>query len=789
MSFQEDDLQEILTIFKGETEEHLQKLNEGILALEKDPGRKNLIEEVFREAHNIKGAARMIGFEEVEKLAHSLEDIFNEARKDRYSLKGEVSDILLECLDLINRMISDRLIGKDEVTLDVDGYLERQRAVVRGTERKEGPSGVLEGKVSPSTESGRLAERWRGERKKPARSEEAGPGEAGVGTGSGEPAHGKSIEKKGVPREPVKVAPSFEETIRVSVDKLDELMAQVGEILVSKIRSDERLKGARGFLGHLADFQKDWHRLNHHLVSRSRTHEETTEQVIGFIRENTSRLDDLLEEASRLSEGLAEENLRLESISGNIQESVNQVRMLPMSAIFNYFPRLVRDIGREEGKEVELTIRGAETKLDKRILEELKDPLTHLLRNSIEHGLESIAERKIAGKTEHGRITLSAYQKGSNVVVDLEDDGYGIDPEKIKAIGLQRGFITEEELSDISHSQLMQLIFQPGFSSKSIITDLSGRGIGLDVVLTSIERLKGTISTSSVIGEGTRFSIKLPLTLATTQALIVKAGGQKFAIPLTAVEYTGEVDLEGISTLEGRETVLIGDRSTDIIKLVEILGLDDTGSEDNGAKIPLVVLFSADDRVAFTVDDLVSEGEIVLKSFGSQLVRVPNVAGATLLADGTPVVILNFFDLIKSARMARGLWIAEKMKNRERKKTRFTVMVVDDSITTRTLEKNVLESNDYKVVTAVDGADALDQLKTKKVDLVVSDIQMPKMDGFELTSTIRGEKDHRHLPVVLVTSLESEEDKEKGVKCGADAYITKGIFNQGNLLNTLKQLL
>jgi two-component system chemotaxis sensor kinase CheA len=828
----DDDLQELLTIFKSESEEHLQKLNEGILTLEKEPDKKDVLEEIFREAHSLKGAARMIGFEEIEKIAHAIEDVFNDARKGRLLLTGAVSDYVLEGLDLVNRIVVYKLRGKGAGEVSLGDYLDRHASVVAAAGRKgprqppapetgapSAPSAPPSAGVPPAArgadkvsrrgtaEKGFDKPRRKGVERPSAepppvvepsaaeRPPEAGDGGISISIGVKDDVSRviRQAEDKSRARrrqnEPVEAAPQYEETIRVSVDKLDELMAQVGEILVTKIRSDVRLQEVREFLNRFTVFQRAWHRHMRSMVISPMVREDRVRLMSEFVATHSRVIDDLSDSILHLSDGMAEDNLRLELISGNIQESVNRIRMLPMSALFNYFPRLIRDIAREEAKEVELVVRGGETRLDKRILEELKDPLTHLVRNSIDHGIEKGDERQAAGKPRVGRLTLSAYQKGNSVLVELEDDGQGIDPVKIREVALRRGFISAEALDELTPSQIIQVIFQPGFTTKSIITDVSGRGVGLDVVLTNIERLKGKLSTTSTPGRGTRFSIKLPLTLATTQALLIRSAGQRFALPLTAVEFTGEIDLDDISTVEGKETVLVNGALLSLIRMAEVLELPSSPEESGRGRIPLVVLSSTDERIAFTVDEFIGEREVVVKGLGSHLARVPNVAGATLLADGTPVMILNVFDLIKNARRARGQWVVERVKAREKAAVRSTILVVDDSITTRTLEKNILESSGYTVVTAVDGIEALEKARARKPDLVVTDVQMPRMDGFALTAALKKDKNLNAVPVILVTSLESEEDKKMGIDAGADAYITKGAFDQGNLLNTIRQLL
>ncbi len=820
MVFKDDDLQEILTIFKSESEEHLQKLNDGILALEQDPSKRDLIEEIFREAHSLKGAARMIGFEEIEKVAHRMEDIFNDARKGKISLVSPVTDYLLEGLDLINKVVNVRLRGRGGAAVSLGDYLQRQpvssgvgaaEPVGMGTdfrveaypeppaERLEPRRQPLETTTSPDEKDSKVQpqpEPGEADLVPMSAPESPSPLGDGISVSLGvreEISRGiRQVEEK------IKIrkrqnemgagGSQYEETIRVSVDKLDELMAQVGEVLVVKIRSDQHLAELRDFLGQFARFQRNWHRQVRRGSRRVTAVEDRQRSLAEFVAANARTIEELNDQMVRLADGLSDENLRLDLISTNLQEGVNRIRMLPLAALFNFFPRLVRDIAREQDKEVELVLRGAETKLDKRILEELKDPLTHLLRNSIDHGLESPDERMAAGKPAIGRLTLSAYQKGNSVLVELEDDGRGIDPDAIREVAIRRNFMSPDALAEMTPAQLIQIIFQPGFTTKTGATDMSGRGVGLDVVLTNIERLKGKINTLSSPGRGTKFSIKLPLTLATTQALLIRCQGQRYAIPLTAVESTGEIELDDVSLVEGRETVQINQQILSLVRLSEVLGLPDA-SQERQAMLSVMVLSAVEEKVAFLVDDFIGEREVVVKNLGTHLTRVPNVAGATILADGTPVMILNVFDLIKNAPRTPGKWIWERMVSAAVIPEKRIIMVVDDSITTRTLEKNILESNGFTVISAINGADALEKLHAAAVDLVISDIQMPRMDGFSLIEAIRRDAALANLPVILVTSLDSEEDKLRGFEVGATAYFAKGAFDQKRFLETIRSYL
>ncbi|MHB8835878.1 MAG: hybrid sensor histidine kinase/response regulator [Candidatus Methylomirabilia bacterium] len=771
MSYQPDELQEILSIYKAETEEHLQRLNAGLLRLEKSPRRTETLEEIFREAHSLKGAARMIGFEAVEKIAHGLEDLFSLARKGELDFDHKVFDVIFAALDDISKFTNAWLENPGAPSPPVDDLLERLRAVRVSDSVGPGPAAPSGPTAVPVAAS--LAQ--------PSPTAGAGlPGSPAKATSVSACPVGRSVEEQeaALPEAGVR---QIEETIRVTTQKLDDLMNQVGEILVTRIKFDERLAEIRAIEHQIEQFQQAW------AAVRRRSGLGADPWVAREIGERVARLQD---DIRHLATGFNEDTLRITLVSGELQESINRVRMLPLSALFNLFPRLLRDIARQEGKEIDLVIEGGQTQLDKKIIEELKDPLTHLLRNALDHGIEKPEDRRLAGKRPAGRLRLSATQKASSVVIDIEDDGAGIDLERVRALALRRGFATVDELAEMNDQQVLGLVFRPGFSTKGMITDLSGRGVGLDVVLTNIEHMKGTITVSSVPGRGSIFSIRLPITLATTQALLVKVSGQAFAIPLAAVEFIGEIGLDHVTSVESREAVLIEDVPTALVRLHEILRLPEQSAPlEAGDKMPVVVLGSTDERVAFLVDDLLGEHEIVVKGLGGPLRRVRNISGASIAGDGAIVLILNVFDLIKASQKVRGLWLADKRRAVDQRRGATRVLVVDDSVTTRLLEKGILESNGYEVTLAVDGVDALEKLANGSFDLVVSDVEMPRMDGFEFTRRVRRDEAHRELPVVLVTSLASEEDKRAGVEAGADAYIVKGAFDQSNLIATIRQLL
>jgi two-component system chemotaxis sensor kinase CheA len=480
-------------------------------------------------------------------------------------------------------------------------------------------------------------------------------------------------------------------------------------------------------------------------------------------------------------------------VTRSIEDEVMAVRLLPAAAVFAPFQRMVRDLGHEHDKDVRLLVEGGETEIDRKILEQLRDPLMHLLRNAVDHGVEAPHERVRAGKPRTATVRLSAAQRGGQIEIVVEDDGQGIDPAHVRQRAVARGLITAEQAAVLDDAGATELIFHRGFSTRQIVTETSGRGVGMDVAREHVERLGGSVKVESTPGQGTQFVLTVPLTLATTRAVVVEQGGQVCAIPSAGVERMGRVRESDVLRLEGRRAVSIEGRAVPLVELGSVLERAPSAAHPAGVARPYLVLRQGDRRVAVLADRLVDEQEIVVKSLGWPLRRVRNVGGAAVLGSGQTAVILNATDLLKSGLklagtaagisggMADGGGPAEVAMKR--------LLVVDDSLTTRTLVRSILEAAGYDVSVAVDGADALRILRERSFDLVVSDVQMPNVDGFALTAEIRRDPQLRGLPVVLVTSLDAPEHREQGAAAGADAYIVKSGFDQGQLLDTVGRLL
>lgn len=496
----------------------------------------------------------------------------------------------------------------------------------------------------------------------------------------------------------------------------------------------------------------------------------------------------------RLSKFAAHDQRTLAGMSDSLLHDVKEMHLLPFSSLLEIFPRFTRELARDQGKQVELVIQGGEIEIDRRTLEEMKDPLMHLLRNCIDHGIEQPAMRQDKGKPACGNITVAIAQKdGGKIEIMVADDGAGIDAAKVKVAARKLNLVTAEEAEKLGEQEAQALIFNSGISTSQIITDISGRGLGLAIVREKVERLGGVVALESPHDGGTSFRITLPLMLATFRGVLVRAGEHYFVIPALSVERVTRVVQADIQTVENRATIPLDGQAVALVSLGDVLELPRPNPPNRGAtdkvseQALVIVLGTGHKHVAFRVDEILGEQEVLVKTLGRQLARVRNVAGACVLGTGQVVAVLNVPDLLKSAvKQAAPPPVAAETHGVAKKQS---ILVVEDSITSRALLKNILESAGYRVTTAVDGVDAYTTLKTGAFDLIVSDVEMPRMDGFDLTAKVRADKQLAGLPVVLVTSLESREHRERGIDVGANAYIVKSSFDQSNLLEVLRQLI
>jgi len=836
----EDIMRQLRATFKVEAAEHIQAINRVLLALEKNPDDKDraaLLEEIFREAHSLKGAAGAADFGEVEATAHKLENIFSAAKAGKITLTRDLCDVLYAGVDAVS-VIVDAALEEKPHDLDIAQLHARLDAAEQGqvlagskptrpavpAEASPEAPAVVPAVPAPPTapaappEASHSVEPRNNVEPAPAPEPvKAQPSEATVQpTPAAAPAASRPVERtqsqeaakpaekteapdyapkptKGESRK--RTGTGAEDTIRVSTDKIDSLMTQAGELLVAGLKIDQRLHEVEQ-MGHSIDeWMREWldTRAAHSNLLRD-AEQETLRPLIKLLDMSQERLRTMATQVKELQRGFAGDALHLARVTNDLGEGVMKVRMLPVSTVFDAFPRMVRDLARDMNKEVELLMEGTETELDRKMLEEMKDPLMHIVRNAVDHGIERPDARAKAGKPRQGTIVLKAFQKGNNIVIEVADDGGGINRNKVKQSAVKAGLISAEEMPTLSDDETLRLIFAPGLSTSAMITDISGRGVGMDVVRRNVEALQGQVDIESTLGQGTTISLTLPLTLATTQELLVQVGDQTYGIPITAVERIQRVRPKEIAAVGGRQAILVDNEPVSLARLANVLERPvaelQVGADE---KVPTVILASAKRRIAFLVDAVVGQQETVVKSLGKQLSRVRNVAGATILGTGQIIMTLNPTDLMKSARGMDGRVAAATPqrtgKSAEKKAKQATILVVDDSLSTRTLEKNILETAGYKVVVAPDGMEAMSILSSNGgCDLVVSDVLMPRMTGFELTAAVKGDPKLKKIPVILVTSLDSRADKERGIEVGADAYLVKSNFDQANLLQTIGQL-
>jgi two-component system chemotaxis sensor kinase CheA len=748
---------EMRELFRIESGEHLQRLDEGLLRLEKEPKDRTLLEEALREAHSLKGAARMLGLADIETVSHRFEDILNRANRNEIILSPELIDGMYRSLDGIRKLAEEATTGVPSGVILSDVLSQLQSNVECGVRNAETEQSGIQNQKSKTEDS-----------------EPRIPNSEG-GTENTEFKKDQKQSEIPNPQSDFRI-----ETIRVDTRKLDLLMTHAGELTVAKIRISRLLTD-------IDEIIEQWGQLQG--------------GIAGYRSQSSdlkSRVEQLSQFLGRLKSSVYDDSSRLEYVAGELEDGVRAIRLLPLSTIFNLFPTMVRNLSRERSRETQLIIEGGETTADKRIIEEMKDPLMHIIRNAADHGIEPPEERERYGKPRTGTIILKAYQAASNIVIEVKDDGRGLDIEAIRDSARKRRLWREDELDAMSPEQIQALIFVSGLSTSSFVSDVSGRGVGLDVARTNVEHLKGTVTVESMPGVGCTIRIQIPATLATARVLIIMAGGVKYALPVEYVLRSYPVRKNELFTVEGREAILFEDRALSVARLSDLLqirrtdfAIENERTEPDvtlgGDKIvPCIIVAVGEERLGLLVDELLDEQEIVLKPQSTLLKYARDISGTTILGTGEVCMVLNPHDLIKSARK-QVVQTAEETKAEptERKKT---ILMAEDSLTTRTQIKRILEGAGYEVVAAVDGIDAFTKLGTRPFDALVSDILMPNMDGLTLTAKVRQDKKYRELPIILVTSLASEDDRRKGVEAGANAYITKPAFDQEVLIDTLKRL-
>jgi len=553
------------------------------------------------------------------------------------------------------------------------------------------------------------------------------------------------------------------ESIRINADKLDGLINLVGEIVSNNARFKQRLMDIRAtdiIAKNSADLIAPLENGNH-----THSFQLKLKQLASSFREDL--------------------NLQ-ELLSGELQESALKMRMLPLATVFSTLPRTVRDISKVMGKDIELVLEGNETELDKKVIENIGDPLIHMIRNSIDHGIEAPEERVKQGKPERGIVRISAYNEGGDVVIEVSDDGSGLSIEKIKAKALRKKILDEETLNTMPEAEIIDLIFNPGFSTSEIITDVSGRGVGMDVVRKNlVENLKGSIQIENRPGQGTTFYVRLPLTLAILRVLLVTVAETMFAIPINYVKEILTIPLKEVIHILDKGAINLREEIIPIANLVDLLKLPGSASKKD-QDLLIILTRVGDEKLGLVVDTLLDEEDMVVKPLPLHMKDINLVSGVVITGDNTVVNVLNVPGLWK---VTKEVHVPKSVKETVANKIQMAnILVVDDSVSTREIEKSILEAKGYQVDLAGDGIEAFEKAKASEYDLIITDIEMPRMDGFSLTKQLRKDDLYKDIPVIIVTSREKEEDKRRGVEVGADAYIIKGAFDQSRLVETVQNL-
>jgi len=698
---------ELRTLFKVESDEHLQTLENGLLRLEADPKDTAIIEDLFRSAHSLKGAARMLGVADLETLAHHFEDQLSAARRGNRPISAEGADRLYHGLDAMRQLALEASTGKG-APVDLAEVLARLRgdAIPESTNKVSNPDDVA---VALSDD---IAQ--------PLSARDAS--EAGLAVDLAVTDAFPPIPTATVPIVASNESPiasettTFKvETMRVEPAKLDALMTLAGEMVVTTARTVRAMSA----IEELGELWEEWNR-DAARSSLALAGKDLPQRSPLIHEREAGRLKRLRHIVDRFERTSNEEVGRLSLLADDMIEAIRDIRLLPFSTIFNLFSRLVRDLSHEQGKEVRLEIEGGSLMADKHLLEELKDPLMHMIRNAVDHAVGLPEEREKQGKPREATIWLRAYRTSSRMVIEIADDGRGLDEGAIRRTASQKRLLDENEHASLSSEQLQNLIFSPGFSTTPLITDVSGRGVGLDVVRTNIDRLKGTISVQSQAGVGCVFRIEAPITLATIRVLLIQIAQRSYAIPIETVQETFIVSPDTIFAIEGQPSIRWESGPIRVVHLSDLLELPrdlQPNPKNKDRSIPGVLLAIGTERLALFVDALLDEQEVILKPFGGLLQRVRNILGSTILSTGEICMVLNPRDLMKSAQRHRISAPLSESTQEERKKV---LLLAEDSITTRTQEKRILEGAGYEVVTAVDGSDAFSKLGTRLFDASLS---------------------------------------------------------------------
>ncbi|MDT8444157.1 MAG: hybrid sensor histidine kinase/response regulator [Desulfuromonadales bacterium] len=689
-------------IFIREAEEHLEALRRGFLVLEKQGVSEGQLNELLRSAHTLKGSANMVDLVELAGIAHRMEDLLKGLESGEKECNSDLIDVLLVATDAIEALMAQAQAGGG-ISVNVDTVVK-------------------------ALESGSIADD-----------------------------HAKT-----------ETAPDYHGTerrtsVRASVERLDQLVNRMGEILLSQKAMEARQKQMTALL-----YQLDA-AMGRSLVAGDHSLPALRSNMVCLINDF---------ERDRLQLGYQAED---------VYQRTMELRLLPLATITDDFERSLRNLARNLKKEVNFIVSGQDVELDRNMLDAVKPILLHVLNNAIDHGIEDPDARIRMGKPKAGQIALHAQYEGSFIQISVRDDGRGLEPDMIRSTAVKRGVLSAGAAAAMSDDAVIYLVFEPGFSTREFITDVSGRGVGLDVVKSNLDQIKGNLSFRSESGVGTELVLRLPLSMAIFTGLMVECCGETYVFPQHYITEILRISAGDIREEMGRDVVRFHGTSIPLNGLSQFL--QEEQQTTVAGRLTVLVLSFREQTMGLLVDRTLGLQEVVVKDLGCQLKSLENFSGSTILGEGTPALIVSVADLFGTSQGRQAQSLRASYEKTRRKAKRGRILVVDDSITTRTMEKNILETNQYEVVVAVSGFDALDKLNAGCFDLMISDVEMPGMTGFELTNKIRQREDTRDLPVIIVSSLASDDHRRQGMEAGAQAYIVKGSFKQGVLLETVETLI
>jgi two-component system chemotaxis sensor kinase CheA len=717
----DDVLRQVVGVFAEEVKEHAHKIASAILAMEADPTTiRQHIEELYRQAHSLKGSSSSLGLTELETLAHNLEEALMGVRRGRAPLTPELCDLALRAMDAARLradglIIADRELGLREAQ-DLADELLRATAMA------------------------------------PAPMADAAPSERAGAT------------EESAPTPAPAVSDDNSETLRVAAARLQLLERRLDD-----------LRNTRGRLDRHAQTMAQIGQSVEGLWLRSRTD--------GAQAISSNELYQLLRQLSALRRELADDAGQTQGNLLEMEDNLMAMRMVPAALLREPLQRATREACRRSGKEATFELVGGTVQLDRRLLEALKNPLLHLVRNGVDHGIEAVDVREAIGKPSRATVRVSIEQRGREVLITVEDDGRGIDFLSVRANAVERGLIDEARAAELGAAELKDLLFLPGFSTAVEVTELSGRGVGLDVVRDALLRLQGRITVETETGRGTTFQMVVPLTVAASESMILEESGRPYALPLSAIERIVRVVPSELRATGRRVIYHVDDQPVLVVQLARVLGLKE--HHEGGSHRTLAIVRGNGERAALECERLLGSQDLVLRSLPRELQTLPLLSAAALLSDGRPVLVLSPHELVRAASA-----LPSSNARAEGHRTRpGTVLIADDSITTRSLLRSALEASGYCVRVAADGDEALKLALTEPFDLVVSDVRMPRLDGFSLTTQLRANPTTTRVPVVLFSSLDSDEDRQRGLASGASAYLSKRAFDRGQLLDTIVGLI